>query len=542
MEFALTLVKILVGIFTIIGIWVTLGKAIGSGIAKWNQHRQAKALKRESLQGHYDAHIIESATRYYVWPKCSNVAASHEAEIGQALVATREGLREKIDEFLEQRGSKRHLLILSGSGTGKTSFLLNYFAHNLRRKKRDRRDIQLVHLGSKDCEDRIQAVKKPAKTVLFLDALDEDLKAVRGHKKRIAELMALCREFSHVVITCRTQFFPSEEEIPSETGIVKVGPIKAGESGAYKFWRLYISPLDDAEVRQYISRRYPFWQYRRRKQATALALKIPLLSARPMLLAHIPDIMESGKEIRTVSALYEAMVDAWLERESYWVDKSELRRFSELLAVEVYTRREERGGEGIKKGEMTKLAKSWDVGFPQWQMTGRSFLNRDADGVIKFAHRSIMEYFVACAILEGRIATAKPFVLTDGIVQFVVSCLGPLPMRMGGKDLTMRYVKVSHWSWPSLALRAEDESSQGNGWIMMDSSNVLYRLSLEMAAEREAPIRSAIIAVELYNNQRRPRTLLFHRTLVGFFVVRRADRMSEAPSGSELIGPGSLGE
>ena len=101
----------------------------------------------------------------------------------------------------------------------------------------------------------------------------------------------------------------------------------------YKFWRLYLAPLDDKEVRQYIRRRFPIWQLRRRRQAMAMALKIHFLSPRPMLLTHIPDIVKSKQPVETLSDLYEVMVDAWVERENAWVDKKELRRFSEELAV-----------------------------------------------------------------------------------------------------------------------------------------------------------------------------------------------------------------
>ena len=62
--------------------------------------------------------------------------------------------------------------------------------------------------------------------------------------------MVSCSSFSRVVITCRTQFFPRDEEIPVETGIRRgLGPRKAGAE-CYEFVKLYLSPFDDQDVKR----------------------------------------------------------------------------------------------------------------------------------------------------------------------------------------------------------------------------------------------------------------------------------------------------
>ena len=109
--------------------------------------------------------------------------------------------------------------------------------------------------------------------------------------------MDQCRKFKKIIITCRTQFFPKGEEIPSETGVLKLGPRKASEKGMYEFWKLYLSPFDDEEVKKYIRKRYPFWMNDKRQKALKLSQKIPMLAVRPMLLAHIPDIIDSKVNI-----------------------------------------------------------------------------------------------------------------------------------------------------------------------------------------------------------------------------------------------------
>ena len=49
-----------------------------------------------------------------------NVDPGQETEMRHALVATKDDLFEKVDDFLDQDTGKRHLLILADSGMGKT--------------------------------------------------------------------------------------------------------------------------------------------------------------------------------------------------------------------------------------------------------------------------------------------------------------------------------------------------------------------------------------------------------------------------------------
>ena len=68
--------------------------------------------------------------------------------------------------------------------------------------------------------------------------------------------------------------------------------------------------------------------------------KIPHLSARPMLLVHVDDLVRSKREIQYSYELYEEMIEAWLKREQGFIQKpDDLRQFSEFLAVDIYLNR-----------------------------------------------------------------------------------------------------------------------------------------------------------------------------------------------------------
>lgn len=369
----------------------------------WRTRRDRRSLKQRVGAELYPEAVIERSTRFYIEPFCQVLDPAGAEEPRHLAFNPKDNLFKIVDDALHQRTEHRYLILLADSGMGKTSFLLNYYARHVRRRRREF-ELALMPLGIPDADDRIRKIANKANTVLFLDALDEDTLAIVDHVGRLRDLLDLTRDFKRVLITCRTQFFPKDEEIPSETGIVKVGPRRAGEKAQHFFHKLYLSPFTDAQVQDYLKRRYPFWQRRRRWRARAMVATIPNLSVRPMLLAHIDDLVNSGRPVKYAFELYEEMVEAWLVREEGIVPglrKKPLREFSERLAVELHSNSRQRGAERIPREELAELAKAWHIPLDDWQLTGRSLLNRDAHGNYKFAHRSILEYLVVKRLLDG---------------------------------------------------------------------------------------------------------------------------------------------
>ena len=424
-----------------------------------SQIRDRRLLSDKFGRGPFDKATIERSTRYYIRPKCANVDPAQEEETRHAASIVTGDLFERVDKFLEQDDStRRHLLILADSGTGKTSFVLNYYAYNARKPKQKRHRIALIPLGAKDADNMVANIPEHERedTVIFLDALDEDSRAISNHHERIRQLMSTCSRFRRVVITCRTQFFPKDEEIPVETGLVRIGPRRAGEKATYEFWKLYLSPFIDEDVQRYLKLRYPFWAREARQKALDVARKIPLLSVRPMLLTYIPDVVASGIEIKHTYQLYEVMVDAWLERESSWVYKDALREFSERLAVDLYLNRETRGTERVPPDVLTGLSESWGIDLEKWQITGRSLLNRDAEGNYKFAHRSIMEYMFVLRLIRGD-TSCNGVLLTDLMKEFLIELLSTRTAELMALKAFLRKVE-----WRASSIQSNSISGIGN--------------------------------------------------------------------------------
>ena len=297
--------EIIIAIVGIIISFITLIVAIITLYPIWKSRRDRRIIINELGRRPFPEKEIENATRYFIRPKCTNLDPAQEKEIRHALTATREDLFRKIDHFIEEDTGIKHLFILADSGTGKTTFMLNYYAYNRQKGRNKSHLLNLVPLGWENPDELIKAIPEMEmeNTVLFLDAFDEDTRAIKDHRDRIAELMRLCRPFKRVIITCRTQFFRKDEEIPQKTGIVRIAPRRAGVKGSYEFRKLYLAPFDNRDVRRYLAKRYPFWRYQARRRARRIAFKIPLLSARPMLLAHIPDVVASEENITHIYCL-----------------------------------------------------------------------------------------------------------------------------------------------------------------------------------------------------------------------------------------------
>ena len=244
-----------------------------------------------------------------------------------------------------------------------------------------------------------------------------DTRAIRDHKARLASLLDLTKDFQHVLISCRTQFFSSSDEIPRETGMLRIGLTSAGQPKDYAFTKIYLTPFKIDQVKEYLRLVFPIWRLGQRKEARKIAERIPDLTMRPMLLAHIRDLLSSKADFSLSAEIYERMIQAWLTRERPFVDPSSLRRFSGDLAVDIFTKRQARNSEKVPPPEALRLALDRGIPLEEWQLRGRSLLNRDAEGNLKFAHRSIMEYLFAEEFIANP-ACATNRCWTDQIKKF----------------------------------------------------------------------------------------------------------------------------
>lgn len=410
------LIKAALGI--IAGVVSLVAAAIGAraGIINLSRQHQAKLIQDQTLWSgavsDFTKDDVTRALKHYETPDCSQTDPANSADIRKS-AGIREQVVKVVDRFISD-SENRHLLVLADTGMGKTSFCLNYLAHRNRRRKSDQSlNCAVIPLGRPDAIRKIRRIPNPADTVLLLDALDEDIKAMDDSDARLAELLGAASEFGTVIVTCRSQFFKNDLSIPTRTGVAVVRPRRAGLAREYLLETLYLLPFTPQQINQYIGRQFPWWSWGgsgRAAKARALVADVPELSVRPMLLALLPGLVREGRHIQELFDLYRFMTSEWLEREASWIEPEVLTAVSKKLAVFIYASRKHRATDRVSLTELHKIAQSLNVPEDRWDhLSARSLLNRDSQGNVKFSHRSIMEFYFVLAAIDGDAKCFKTF-------------------------------------------------------------------------------------------------------------------------------------
>lgn len=310
--------------------------------------------------------------------------------------------------FNEDNTTERLYCILAGSGMGKSTALVNLFISYIMHYKQNKMpyDIRLFSLANGDVINSIQKVDKKYRTILLLDALDENIEAVDNLELFMNKLETACKDFKFVLLSCRTQFFPDEEAQLKESKLVKDGNNK----GYAAYTTFYISPFDDNDVKVYIKRVFSFFQFKKRKKAMSIVNKeeCKYLLVRPMILSHMKQLVNDKREYKYTIDIYDSIVEFWLDREVGRESdeirlerKNLLRSLSEELAKNIYLNKDERKGYYISADDFKNFLSSHNIN-KDIHFRERSLINRDAIGYIKFSHKSFLEYFIAykCAFSE----------------------------------------------------------------------------------------------------------------------------------------------
>jgi hypothetical protein len=147
----------------------------------------------------------------------------------------------------------------------------------------------------------------------------------------------------------------------------------------------------------------------KRKDKTRIAIakqvieKMGSLRCRPMLLAHIEELMENREKFSGLMHeydVYEILIDNWLAREQIksGIPKEELLKVCLWLAVGM----QKKQAREISRQDLRELVASCP-GIEQVEninVEGRSLLNKNSNGDYRFSHYSIQEFLVAKYIRE----------------------------------------------------------------------------------------------------------------------------------------------
>ncbi len=290
-----------------------------------------------------------------------------------------------------RKSDEQYFIILADSGMGKTTFLLKLFLEYYKKILR-KKSIILVPLAFENAIDRINKIVNKSTTILLLDGFDEDIYAMNDYIKRLKEICNATESFYKVIITCRTQFFSDSKSEPLHTDKIRFGVGKK----SIEFKKYYISPFNEKEISLYLKKKYNFFFKKNKlKNAQKIIDHCPDLMMRPMLLRYIDDLFENEAKLYTTTyEIYEELVFKWIDRET--VDNEVLYDFSKSIAEHMYSNKTVY----ISQDDIKKLCVKYNIKIKDIEAKSKSLLNRNVNGDYKFAHKSILEYFVTNLIYD----------------------------------------------------------------------------------------------------------------------------------------------
>lgn len=386
-----------------------LGSVVGiiTGIVKTGSYLVKIIRNRpiiKDLHPYFTSSDIKEATCNFIPTKYLENAPSDSPEPGSISL---ENAKKLLPLFLKEifrdkndYANQRLFLVLADSGMGKTTFLLNLYMKYALKRFGKKYDIRMLPLGDPVVDEELDGIEIERKknTILLLDGFDEDTQAINDFKKRMKDIEKKTHLFQKVIITCRTQFYPSKTDEPSETSNKKFG-----EGGGYeKFQKFYIALFDDKDVSRYLRKKYSIFNFKKKRRAFEVIKKSPDLMARPMLLSYIDDLITDFRQYEYASEIYEELVKKWIERESKRYKKAERENFKNNMftfsidvAVDIYRNNEIQKELVIKPDKLEFIARRNGIPLENVELKSRSLLNRDTGGDYKFAHKSVLEYILA---------------------------------------------------------------------------------------------------------------------------------------------------
>jgi sulfatase modifying factor 1 len=408
---------LLLGCLTaLVALW-RYGKA---RIEKWKLLEKSKDLKPQ-----WDYQMVQKAQQYYVPTQYQNASPARQEEPGftHQYVAREPLIPFFIEKaFNEKVDNERFYLILADSGMGKTTFMINlYLQYHSKWNRKRKSEMRLFRFSDPETLPEIAAIKQKGmnavkNTILLLDALDEDPYIVSKDPKisdeqafriRLDEIIDATRNFCEVVITCRTQYFPGQESDPYELNIKR-----SDEKGYYTLNKLYVSPFTDQEVKLYLKKKFgyvPFINREKKQRAAQVIAQSKHLVMRPMMLSYIDYLVEDKRSYDSIYEIYETLVEKWLLREGEKRRNSQerpafiqnLNQLSLQTATEIYGHWRKDKRMYLSKEEAISIATQNNIDLKPEEVTGQSLLTCDGAGNWKFAHKSIFEFFLAKAMLNG---------------------------------------------------------------------------------------------------------------------------------------------
>nr|VFJ50219.1 MAG: Formylglycine-generating enzyme, required for sulfatase activity, contains SUMF1/FGE domain [Candidatus Kentron sp. FW] len=356
--------------------------------------------------------------KYYIEPYCQH---HHPVDPDQdqqpTPTAVRSPVFSTIDAFLRGdlplRGDNgRRMFVLSDAGIGKTSLLMMIKLTHLMGFRPQGPDCLLLQLG-KDTLERIENHPDKANTILLLDALDKDPLAWGNIEKRLVSILAATDDYHRVIISCRTRFFLAGDSFGQPGKIQDIHTCPT----------ISLLPFDNRQVSHYLAGHFPdHWRrfLRRenpvRRRARKLVSEVESLHSCPLLLGNIDAILvadEAGNRQWNSYTLREVLIARWLTREESRLRKQLRNPPHRKMLWDICARAavflQRKGRRFLSRADLDALAREFPpiTSLQHFTMGGRSFLDCNADGDLRFSSATIREFLVAYSIINGQVTLSE---------------------------------------------------------------------------------------------------------------------------------------
>ncbi|MEI6139950.1 MAG: SUMF1/EgtB/PvdO family nonheme iron enzyme [Mariniphaga sp.] len=447
---------------SISGIIATFGGYLFRALVKRRQDKKAA----EDLKPEFDYLYIKELSDIFIQTKATRISPNRCSNPDEAykhgwnpFPLIKFMLKTSFNEKVE---NEKFYLVLADSGMGKTAFMVNLYLRNYSFFNfNEKYTIKLLRFQSPDRDHPVDVLERLKKvepkdvrnTILLLDGLDEDpfifskdksVSDETAFNNRIHQIVSATWEYKNIVITCRTQYFPQQEADNYELTIKK-----PNDKGFYKLQKYYIFPFSNADIDKFLDKKYgifKFWNRSKKKIAQQIVKDNSNLLARPMLMSYIDYLVEDDIIYTSSLQVYEVLIEKWLIRESQkWKKEDQqdifienLRHLSHRVAIEVYNNWINDGKLLIAKERAKQIADQFQIELSADEVSGKSLLTCDANLNWKFAHKSILEFFLAQEIFENiDFAIQFDFSGMDMARSFISKIIGTTTIR------SLNYVQVN---------------------------------------------------------------------------------------------------
>lgn len=376
-------------------------------LTPWSSRKQQSEYIHKALDHDFKEYLGKESQKQYIETQFLSIPPHEFDEPNKATTAS---TREPMDKFCDrifkaENPNERVYMVLAGSGMGKTTFMVNVFCRYVRQnmtRKGMPLDIRLLRLDDEKVLDEIKRISEkdtliPEKTILLLDALDENRNASENFMEFKDKLEDVMEPFCLVMITCRDQFFDNEKSIPASTNWVAV----TKEKNLISYNKIYISPFSDEDIKKYLTKKYK--NRKKRKLANRIANRCKLLMARPLLLSYMDDLLDEQTELNSLYDIYRVLIDKWLQREVNKIQSEEERKrqkellyqFSSGIAQMIYENWKNTKSMLLSPEQMHDFMERFHYTEVPYEFKRRSLINRNVSGYYKFAHKSFLEFFLS---------------------------------------------------------------------------------------------------------------------------------------------------